>query len=238
MTGGEGNTMDIPALLRSHLERVNARELAARRDYHAYLVGRGDEKDTLEEHIAKYASLARIGEPATPHDIEALQALSQPPLPAELVDFYRTCGSFRGGHYLHDCVIHAPSALLDAHRRPRGEWEVLPSMGLAAMVRWAWGNDRFEFEPDQGGLAAAEVAALDRAYSAIGWRVVASGEGFEFLYFDAHGRFGRLFFHQDAFDELYEDSLQPMLAASPATQDLGDALRDFLAGTRGPSAPA
>lgn len=229
--------MDMLALLRSHMERVNAAELAARRDYHAYLADRGDKNDTLEEHIAKYASLARLGEPASDADIAALQALSRPPLPADLLAFYRSAGAFHGGASLQDCVIHAPAALLAASRKPPGTWEGVASMGLPDMVRWAWGNDRFEFEPGRGGLTAAEVGALNRGYSVIGWRVVEDGEGFEFLYFDAQGRFGRLFYHQDAFDELYEEALQPMLTRSPADASLADALAAFVNAAAGPAFP-
>jgi hypothetical protein len=230
--------MNIVDLLRAQAERVNAEELQSRRDYHAYLRQQGDEQDTLEEHIAKYASLARFGEPAGDEDIARLQALSQPKLPAPLQAFYRTAGSFLGGTHLQDLAIPAPAELLRAAARAPGDWEALASLGLADVVRWSWGNDRFEFEPARrGGLKRDEVAALNRRYSAVGWRVVEDGEGFEYLYFDAEGRFGRLFYHQDAFDELYEHDLLPMLAESPAREGFDEAFAQLLAAATGPSFP-
>jgi hypothetical protein len=230
--------MTIIDALRAQADRVNAAELEARRDYHQYLAQKGDHEDTLEQHIAKYASLARFGTPAGDDDLARLQTLSQPTLPAPLLAFYRAVGSFHGGAYLQDLVLHAPARLLQAAALEPGGWEALPSIGLADMVRWSWGNDRFEFDPAQrGGLTPAEVGELNRRYSAVGWRVVEDGEGFEYLYFDGEGRFGGLFYHQDAFDELYEDDLLPMLAASPARAGFDEALAQLLQAATGPSFP-
>lgn len=45
-------------------------------------------------------------------------------------------------------------------------------MGLVHMVLWAWGNDRFEFDPgSQEGLDQPSVDALNAKYGIIGWRV-------------------------------------------------------------------
>ena len=154
-------------------------------------------------------------------------ALPRWELPAPLQVFYRAAGSFFGGPQLQDLAIPAP-----------GDWEALASLGLADVVRWSWGNDRFEFDPDQrGGLTRDEVAALNRRYSAVGWRVVEDGEGFDYLYFDSEGRFGRLFYHQDAFDELYQDELRPMLAESPARASFDEALAQLLEAATGPLFP-
>ena len=85
-------------------------------------------------------------------------------------------------------------------------------MGLVDMIRWSWGNDRFEFDPASGdGLTQIEVDSLNAQYSVIGWHDVFEGEGHEYLVFDRSGAFAILPYHQDAFDELYKDSLRPML---------------------------
>ena len=104
-------------------------------------------------------------------------------------------------------------------------------MGLVHMVRWAWGNDRFEFDPASGeGLDQTRVDALNANYAVIGWRVVDDGEAHEFLYLDRHGGFGRLFFHQDAFDGLLADDLDPMVTdARPAPGRFETALTEVIA---------
>ena len=223
--------MDPIDLMRAQAARVNALELAERRDYHAYLQSRGDRSETLEEHIDKYASLARLGSPATDDELARLQAICPVPLPPELLAFYRTAGGFEGGTRLQDALIHAPADLLRVSARPAGQWDALPSMGLVHMVRWAWGNDRFEFDPDSGeGLDQAGVDALNANYAVIGWRVLEEGEAHEFIYFDRHGGFGRLHFHQDAFDELLADDLEPMVRqARPAPGRFDTVLADFIA---------
>lgn len=223
--------MDTIELLRAQAERVNALELASRREYHAYLESRGDNGDTLEEHIDKYASLAKLGPPATEDQLSRLQAICPVPLPAELLGFYRAAGGFEGGVRLQEAVICRPADLLRASERPAGQWDALPSMGLVHMVQWAWGNDRFEFDPNSGeGLGQASVDALNANYAVIGWRMVEEGEAHEFVYIDRHGGFGRLFYHQDAFDELLADHLDPMVRqARPAPGHFGTVLAEFIA---------
>lgn len=230
--------MDIIELLRTQAERANTVELRERRDYHAYLQGRGDRSETLDEHIARYASLARLGPPAAEEDLRRLQAMCPVPLPAGLLAFYRTAGGFLGGSRLQDAVIHAPADLLRASEQPPGAWDALPSMGLVHMVRWAWGNDRFEFEPGSGeGLDQAGIDVLNAHYAVIGWRAMDEGEAHEFLYVDRAGRFGRLYFHQDAFDELLADDLNPMVQRlRPAPGEFDEVMSAFaaaLAPTRG-----
>ena len=75
-------------LFASTMERVNARELKARTDYFAYLSTKGEQDGTLDEFIAKYASLARFGRPASAATVERLRLLSGPPIPQSLADFY------------------------------------------------------------------------------------------------------------------------------------------------------
>lgn len=223
--------------LRALVTRVNAQELQARRAYHASLQASGNHNESLDEHFERYASLAQLGPPATEHDIARLQALCPVPLPAGLLTFYRDLGGFRGGRRLQDAVIHTPSHLLRASERPAGPWEALPSMGLVHMMKWAYGNDRFEFGADSGeGLDQAGIDALNNHYAIIGWRVLDEGEAHEFLYFDQQGYFGTLFYHQDAFDELLADELAPMVQATrPAAGTFDAVLAAFVAAVARPA---
>ena len=204
---------DTIELLHATMNRINAVERAKREDYYAYLLTQGDDTDTLEGHIAKYASFVTLGPPATETRIDALRKLSAPALPAPLLDFYRTIGSIHGGNQLKGLVLHSPETLImKSAPNPAQQWDCVASMGLVDMIRWSWGNDRFEFDPSSGdGLTQVEVDSLNAQYSVIGWYTVLEGEGNEYLLFDRHGAFATLFYHQDAFDELYADSLRPML---------------------------
>ncbi len=195
------------------MHRLNAVELAAREEYFAYKLAQGDETDTLEAHIAQYASFVALGPPASEQTIGALRKLSGPTLPDSLLNFYRTVGSVRGGDRLKGLAIHSPETLvMKSTPNPDSPWDSVASMGLVDMIRWSWGNDRFEFDPASGdGLTQIEVDALNAQYSVIGWYDVFEGEGHEYLIFDRNGAFATLHYHQDAFDEFYADSLRPMM---------------------------
>ena len=200
-------------LLHATMNRINAVELATREDYYAYLLTQGDDTDTLEAHVAKYASFVKLGTPASEQSIEALRKMSGPTLPDSLLHFYRSVGSIHGGDQLKGLVLHSPeTVVLKRAPNPESPWDSVASMGLVDMIRWSWGNDRFEFDPASGdGLTQKEVDELNAQYSVIGWYTVLEGEGCEYLIFDRRGAFATLFYHQDAFDELYADALRPML---------------------------
>ena len=222
------------AATRRHLEaiaeRVNTAERARRKEYYDYLVEKeGQSDETFEQHLERYGALVRMGPPATAAQVDAVRQMSAVPLPADLVAFYGEVGSFSGGAWVGDSVVHAPEALLAAHAADAPKWQALASIGLVDRIRSSWGNDRFEFDPASGeGLTADEVARLNAAYSIVGWRSLDAGEAFEYLYFDAQGRFGTVYYHQDAFDELYTDSLKPMLERSPASATFSEALAKLL----------
>ena len=179
-----------------------------------------------------------LGPTATVEEIARLQALTPVPLPPDLLDFYRYIGGLRGNSGLQDAVLHTPADLLAAAALPAGQWDTLRSLGLVDMILWSWGNDRFEFDPASGeGLKQQHVDTLNANYAAFGWRVLEDGEAFEYLYFDRQGRFGRVFYHQDAFGEVVEDHLRPMLKLRPAPADFDTTIREFMAAASGPSFP-
>ena len=241
LAGGRVSAAGDPApgyesALRAAMTRVNEAERKQRVDYYEYLKGKGEAEPTLEEHLARFASFARFGRPASQDAIEALRPLSRPGLPEDLVRFYRESGSFEGGHYLKNMVVYAPETLVAKSKRdPERRWDHAASMGLVDMIRWSWANDRFEFDPkSREGLSEDEVIALNRDYSIVGWYVVDEGEGYEYLYFDGQGRFGTLYYHQDAFDELYREHLKPMLGGRPAPDSFDAAMLQLLKGAEAP----
>lgn len=223
--------------IHAQIDRVNAREMAAREDYFAYLVKKGDQTDSHDQFMEKYASLARFGTATPAADIEQLQTLSTLALPPPLIQFYRTLGSLYGGNQLHDLLIYSPEALLKCSDPEGADWNRIRSIGMVDMIVLSWGGDRPEFDPARGaGLSETEVAALNANYSVVGWYVVEEGEGFNYLYFDTNGKFGTLFYHQDAFDELYAEHLRPMLQRSSADEDFDDALVAFVEAAANPDA--
>ena len=241
LVGGEVSAAELAApgyesALLAAAKRVNDEERKQRVEYYEYLKGKGDAEPTLEEHLARFGSFARFGQPAGDSTVEALRARSQVPLPEDLVRFYRTSGSFQGGHYLKNMVVHAPDTLVKKSRRdPERPWDYAASMGLVDMIRWSWANDRFEFDPkSREGLTEDEVVALNRRYSIVGWYVIEEGEGHEYLYFDDKGRFGTLYYHQDAFDELYREDLKPMLGGREAPDTFDAAMLRLLKGAESP----
>jgi predicted transglutaminase-like cysteine proteinase len=223
--------------INAQMNRVNALEIKAREDYYAYLVKKGDNSDSLEQFMDKYASLARFGVAATDLDIEQLQQLSGVKLPVSLVQFYRTSGSLDGGDHLHGLVVHSPESLVKRSAPDAPDWNRIGSVGLVDMIILSWGGDRPEFDPARSaGLTEKEVATLNASYTVIGWYAVEEGEGFNYLFLDAEGRFGTLFYHQDAFDELVSEHLKPMLQVSSADQSFDDAIAAFVEASAKPDA--
>ena len=229
----EQQTLDA---LRDAMERVNRLERKQREDYHAHRRAQGDVEESLEEHLARYARFASFGEPPDPATLEELRRLSGPPLPPDLVDFYRRVGAFDGSPWLKGLVVHAPQKLVAKSRRNEERpYEHLRSLGFVDMILWSWGNDRFEFDPASGeALPQAEIDALNARYSIVGWRTIDETEGFEYLYFDANGGFGTAHFHQDDFESFDEDVLRPLLRGERPAQTLDEALRALLERAHGP----
>ncbi|MCM2313868.1 MAG: hypothetical protein NDJ92_01780 [Thermoanaerobaculia bacterium] len=223
----------MPLRTREILELVaiwNDAETARRRDYHAYLAGKGGREDTFEEHLRKYGALIRTGELATPAEIRGLGDAVGSALPEELAEFYTTLGMLRGGGPAGELSIFSARELLRRMHDPEvPRYEAIVSPGLTRMMSACWGNDRFEFDPASGCISAAELAAIDDAYTCVGWVSSDPGlEGHTYVYFDREGRFGSLFYHQDGFDELHEDALVPMIESSPARRSLSEILLESL----------
>lgn len=209
----------------STMDRVNKLERQVRDDHYRYLLEQGDDSDTYDAYMAKYARFARFGQAATLASIDSLRRFSGPPLPDSLVDFYLTEGSFDGGGYLSDLVIHAAPELVAKAQGIGNGWDRIRSIGLVDMIILSWGGSRSEFDPASGeGLTEAEVVELNRNYSVIGWHASDYGEAFVYLYFDTQGRFGITGFHQDDFEYFYAQDLLPMTRNSPACLSLDEAL--------------
>lgn len=221
--------MDWKDRIEQAIAAPNAEARQRQAEYHQYLVESGrDDGETLEEHLDRFVQPAKISGPADPADIDRLRTLSPLPLPDELLQFYRSAGGFDGGRPFSGTHVPSPTELLTMHRSKR-PYERIRSIGLVDMIRASWGNDRFEFEAGSGeGLSEQQITALNSAYAVAGWRPREDGEAFEYLYFDAAGRFDILHYHQDDFETLYEDDLVPMVAGRAATLSFRLAIERWL----------
>ncbi|MFX1677737.1 hypothetical protein PV762_00735 [Mitsuaria sp. CC2] len=200
---------DTLRLLTEAMNNRNQRERAFREDYHTYLVEQKGETESLEEHLRRYASMAAFGQPLPAELIERFQPAI--PFPAELVEFYRQHGSFKGGNRLSTWTL-LDLAELERNRTTDRDYERFHSLGLADMIKYVWGNDRPEVDLDSGDVifSREQLEYLNQNYQVVGfWTDVDAGEeAHYYLYYDQSGRFGLAHLHQDEWDifDLLEES--------------------------------
>lgn len=213
------------------VEAFNDAELKRRRDYYAELCENEPQTESFEQHLERYADLVRTGNAVGAGEIAELAARITMPVPDELQAFYHVIGSL----HCRDAQLFALPELLGCYRGVPTEYGVAKSIGIIDMIRLCWGNDRFEFEPPNGYITQAEVDALNGAYACVGWYMPEDEESARYVYFDRQGNFGTIFYHQDAFDELYADDLLPMLTASPANHSLSEIILEIMQTVAKPS---
>lgn len=162
------------------------------------------------------------GSPASADQLAQLQARCGLPIPPELQRFYRELGSVRAKESLSECYLRIPSvaSLLQGLAAPN-TWARRPSLGLVDAIVHSWGNDRPEFAPGKF-FSADQLKALNAQY--IGFGLYRPDlERAHYLYFDAQGRFGALFYDQDDFSDA-QKRLTAMLRTSPAPGDLASVI--------------
>lgn len=195
---GHSMNQDTYRRVTDTMQALNQQELDERRDYHAYLVAERGETGSVDEHIRRYASLSRFGEPIPDTVIENFRPAI--PFPADLVDFYRTYGSYIGGDYQQRWTIF-DLAELDKHRNSLPPQTRFHSLGLAHMINFVWGNNRQEFELDgeYAIFTQAQIDYLNQHYQVVSvWTDAHAGdEAHYYIYYDKTGRFGLAYVHQD-----------------------------------------
>lgn len=203
------------------VEAYNGAETEKRKDYYEYLQAQEPQAESFEEHLRLYADLIRTGDIAAPDDLSELERLTGTTFPEELRELYTTIGMLRAGGPEGRIDLFSVRELTEKARAASAPHP----LGLISMILDCWGNDRFEFDPKNRLITAEEIARLDAGYTCIGWVWSdPSLESHDYIYFDRAGNFGSLYYHQDAFDELYKDSLVPMLRASPANSPLSEVI--------------
>ncbi|KAA6432763.1 SMI1/KNR4 family protein [Dyadobacter flavalbus] len=144
-------------------------------------------------------------------------------LPEVLKNLYTGFGSIKNRNWNeNNCLdIYSVSYLMERLDDP-DKWARTESLGIIDMIRLSWGNDRYELDEE---LSPAMKAYLNKHYICFGlYRTDDNLESANYLYFDMHGRFGSVFYHQDNFEDLLQNHLRPMLEESPATHTLEELL--------------
>ncbi|WP_151811053.1 hypothetical protein [Acinetobacter bereziniae] len=137
--------------------------------------------------------------------------------PPSLLEFYSTLGSL--GNQADDSFyleIPSPPKLLKELNTDQ-HFDKRYSMGLVDAMKRTWANDRPEFNQ----CSKSEIDYINAHYKFIGlYRYNGQLEEAFYIYFDQNQKFGLVRYHQDEFDDLWEEHLTPMLKASQASQNL------------------
>lgn len=159
----------------------------------------------------------RTAVPATAEELRELEPHFALGVPPQLKLLYEAFGGLHtDGNEDFAVSIDTPRTLLDNLCKEGFYWK-LHSLGLVDTIRFSWVNDRPEF----GQVDPGKVALINERYKGFGFYRRDDGlEEAHYLYFDAHGKFGAVRYHQDDFSDLWDDQLNPMLQASRATEDL------------------
>ena len=179
-------------------EENNQEEIKERTDYYNYLKNKGDTQETIEEFIARFASLSHFGTPVTEDILDDFK--TSIPFPADLRAFYLKLGSFDGGDRLSSLRVYDLRTLSSKTSTQKG-YERFHSLGLIDMIKYRWGNDRPEFDLQNPSaiINAQEYKVLNESYVVVGdWSDRSwNDEAHYYIYYDSSGRFGILHAHQD-----------------------------------------
>lgn len=236
MDSAEGNEMvDTVAAgmrygsapVRAAMERLREVETRRRRSYYDYLLTRGPQTETFEQHLDRYGLLARTSAPATAEQLDLLEERAGMPLPAQLRGFYGEHGGMRLGSIGGQAFdLPAPGQLLRRLDLASG-WERLDSLGLIDMARASWGHDRSELEASGGVFTEAEIRRANVELRCVGWFAVEEGEAFAYLCFDRGQRLVLAHYHQDDVDA-FKSAIAALLAGEGVAVSLSELLVEKL----------
>jgi hypothetical protein len=145
-------------------------------------------------------------------------------VPVFLQAYYQQIGGLRNGAEDYHLSIPSVSTLHEELKAERN-FDKRYSMGLIDAIKHSWGNDRPEFQH----ISQVEIDYINANYKCIGfYRYDGQLEEAFYIYFDAQHQFGLARYHQDEFDELWEEHLTPMLTKSQADKSLEQLLIQVL----------
>lgn len=161
-----------------------------------------------------------FGEPASNELINEIQNFYSIPIPLELRTFYGLGAIKNDADENYSVWIQSATDLVKSINE-ENKWFRIHSSGIIDGIKFSWGNDRPEFdEVDQ-----KDIDILNENYKYVGlYRYDWGLEEAYYIYFDKNQKFGVIRYHQDGFEDLWEDHLNDMLNQSPANQSLEELL--------------
>ena len=172
-------------------------------NFNSYVAGLGSKDDR-----GRYCSpVFEFGNTADEKQITLLKKAFGIPMPEDLEEFYRTLGSIiRPKEYLvyedHYIDIFSAQTMLKSLEENGGDCR---SFGLVDMIVGHWEGDRYEFTDDLEDYEEEMFDEINRRYKCIGeYALDWSFEESYYIFFDEHGRFGAVRYHQDEYDALTE----------------------------------
>lgn len=156
-------------------------------------------------------------ETADVEQLNQLQSFFEAKMPPELITFYQQIGGLKNDAF-DDFMLQIPSVSelleqLNAEKNYKRRY----SMGLIDGIKQSWSNDRPEFDD----IPKSEIDHINTNYKCIGlYRFDWQFEEAFYIYFDKNHQFGIVRYHQDEFDELWDEHLTSMLTQSQADKSL------------------
>lgn len=156
-------------------------------------------------------------ETANVEQLNQLQSFFDTKIPTELTAFYQQLGGLKndadGSYHIQ---IPPVSEILEQLKAEKN-YDKRHSIGLIDGIKHSWSNDRPEFD----GIPKSKIDSINTNYKCIGlYRFDWQFEEAFYIYFDKNHQFGLVRYHQDEFDELWDEHLTPMLTQSQAKQTL------------------
>jgi hypothetical protein len=162
----------------------------------------------------------KFGEPASNELINEIQNFYSIPIPIELKNFYELGAIKNDADEDYSVWIQSATDLIKSINE-ENKWFRIHSSGIIDGIKFSWGNDRPEFDE----VNQEDIDKLNENYKYVGlYRYDWGLEEAYYIYFDKNQKFGVIRYHQDGFEDLWEDHLDTMLNQSPANQSLEELL--------------
>lgn len=165
-------------------------------------------------------------ETANAEQLNKLQSFFDTEIPSELMAFYQQLGGLEN-YAADNFSLQIPSVpeLLEQQSAEK-KYKKRYSMGLIDGIKHSWSNERPEFDDV---MPKSEIDYINTNYNCIGlYRFDGILDEAFYIYFDKDHRFGLVRYHQDEFDELWDEHLTFMLTESQAKMTLKELLIQIL----------
>jgi len=177
----------------------------------------------LDEDFTDWFKI-RNTEPASTEQLSKLSSFFETEMPTALQTFYQQTGGI--WNQSEDYHISIPSVfILLEELKTEQNFDKRYSMGLIDAIKHSWGNDRPEFNH----ISQTKIDYINTNYKCIGlYRYDWQLEEAFYIYFDDNHQFGLVRYHQDEFDELWDEHLTPMLTKTQADKPFEQLLIEIL----------